>query len=349
MRALPICLLAFSLLGVPQADASSSAEERNFPENGSFQQSTAAGNSSAETQAQGRRIKIKGVVTRRDADTFTVRDTSGVDVIVRLADQTSVKERKSNPFRRARTYPVTSIMRGLNLEVEGREYATDQLTAEKIRFSDADLKLAKSIETRVTPVETRVEVTEKKVDQTEEAMQRLSGELDELAAVANLARGGAKAAQDAADRALAGVTATNARISALDDYVSQQAAMVNFGFGRDELTPEARIVLDDLAKKIQPIKGYVVEVTGFADAIGSDEHNQELSERRAETVVRYLVENNNIPLRRIVVPFGYGEARAVSENNTREGRARNRRVEVKVLVNRGLTQTEPTVSNTTTP
>jgi flagellar motor protein MotB len=61
-------------------------------------------------------------------------------------------------------------------------------------------------------------------------------------------------------------------------------------------------------------------------------------------VVRYLVENHNIPLRRIITPFGYGEAKAVADNSSRQGRAENRRVEVKILVNRGLTQPAPTIN-----
>jgi outer membrane protein OmpA-like peptidoglycan-associated protein len=82
-------------------------------------------------------------------------------------------------------------------------------------------------------------------------------------------------------------------------------------------------------------------VSGFASADGSTEANRRLSERRAETVIRYLVENHNIPLRRIITPYGYGEMKPIADNTTRGGRAENRRVEVQVLVSRGLTQGSP--------
>ena len=85
----------------------------------------------------------------------------------------------------------------------------------------------------------------------------------------------------------------------------------------------------------------MLEVSGFASADGSTEANRRLSQRRADTVIRYLVENHQIPLRRIVTPYGYGESNAVADNATREGREQNRRVEVKVLVNRGLIQGAP--------
>ena len=86
---------------------------------------------------------------------------------------------------------------------------------------------------------------------------------------------------------------------------------------------------------------FCLQVSGFASADGSTEANRRLSQRRAETVIRYLVENHNIPLRRIITPYGYGELQPVAENTTREGREQNRRVEVQVLVSRGLTQGAP--------
>src|SRR5258706_15403006 len=91
-------------------------------------------------------------------------------------------------------------------------------------------------------------------------------------------------------------------------------------------------------------KGYVVEVSGFADATGSVARNRALSQRRADAVIRYLVENHQIPLRRIVTPYGFGETNPVADNKTREGRTENRRVEVKVLVSKGITAPTPTMN-----
>jgi outer membrane protein OmpA-like peptidoglycan-associated protein len=172
----------------------------------------------------------------------------------------------------------------------------------------------------------------------EQNAQRLSGQLDELAAVANTAKGGAKAAQETADAAVRGVNATNDRISALDDYEPQTVAAVNFKTGSAILSRDAKATLDDVATKALNAKGYVLEVSGFADATGSVARNRALSQRRADTVIRYLIENHKIPLRRIVTPYGYGETNPIAENTSRDGRAQNRRVEVKLLVNKGLLQ-----------
>ena len=99
-----------------------------------------------------------------------------------------------------------------------------------------------------------------------------------------------------------------------------------------------------IATKALNAKGYVLEVSGFADATGSVERNRALSQRRADAVIRYLVENHSIPLRRIVTPYGFGESNPVAENKSRDGRAQNRRVEVKLLVNKGLMQQAPSMT-----
>ena len=297
----------------------------------------------SRTVTSGQKMKLKGVVTRRDSDTFTVRDMNGVDTVVRLSDRTSVKT-KGGFMRGGSNYAQTSILRGLNVEVEGRGNGSGELDADKIRFNEADMRVARAVESRAAPLEERASDTENKLSQVEANAQRLSGQLEELAAVSNAARGGAKAAQQTADAAVAGVNATNERISALDDYAPQQTAAVNFKTGSAVLSPESKTALDDIATKALNAKGYVLEVSGFADSRGSVNLNRALSQRRADAVIRYLVENHNIPLRRIVTPYGYGELNPVGENETREGRAQNRRVEIKLLVNKGLTAPSPTMN-----
>jgi OmpA-OmpF porin, OOP family len=297
----------------------------------------------SRTVTSGQKMKLKGVVTRRDSDTFTVRDMNGVDTVVRLSDKTSVKT-KGGFLRGGSNYAQTSILRGLNVEVEGRGNGSGELDAEKIRFNESDMRVARAVESRAAPLEERASDTENKLSQVEANAQRLSGQLEELQAVSNAARGGAKAAQQTADAAVAGVNATNERISALDDYAPQQTAAVNFKTGSAVLSPESKTTLDDIASKALNAKGYVLEVSGFADSRGSVNLNRALSQRRADAVIRYLVENHNIPLRRIVTPYGYGEMNPVAENETKEGRAQNRRVEIKLLVNKGLTAPAPTMN-----
>lgn len=296
----------------------------------------------AQTQnlVSGQKYKIKGVVVAKDDMSFVVRDYNGVESRVMISPETSIKT-KGGIFGGGDRIASTQIVRGLALEAEGRGDGQGALAANKIRFDKDDFRVAQSIESRVAPAETRL-------TQTEENQARISGQIDELMAISNAARGGAKAAQETADAAIAGVNATNQRISSLDDYVVQSAETVNFRVNSAVLSPDAKAKLDQVAQAAMQLKGYTIEITGFASAEGSTQRNKVLSENRARAVINYLVETHNIPLRRIGTSFGFGELQAVADNSTREGREQNRRVEVKLLVSRGLNQNVEVRPNTTT-
>ena len=286
--------------------------------------------------AAGQKAKLKGAVVRRGSDSFVIQDANGAQTTVLLNDRTSVKT-KGGFFGGGTRYALTSVTRGLHVEVEGRGDASGNLVAEKVRFTDADLRAARTLEANIVPVENRVGTAETRLGEAEQNAQRMSGQLEELAAVSNAAAGGAVAAQETADRAVQGVNVANERINSLDDFTPEQSINVNFKLRSAALTPDAKTSLDQVAEYAKNAKGFLIEVTGYAYESRNKNVNRQLSERRAESVVRYLVENHNIPLRRIVTPFGYGAANPVADNKTREGRAENRRAEVRVLVNRGLT------------
>jgi outer membrane protein OmpA-like peptidoglycan-associated protein len=279
----------------------------------------------------GQKYKIKGAVVAKDDDnSFVVRDTTGVDTRVVISPEASIKS-KGGLFGGGDRIASNQIVRGLYLEVEGRGDNTGNLAATKVRFDKDDFKVAQSIDSRVGPAEARLTAAE-------ENAQRVSGQIDELMAISNAARGGAKAAQETADAAIEGVNATNNRITAMDDYVVQSTATVNFRVNSARLSPEAKASLDEVATAAATMKGYVIEITGFASAEGGTAHNKVLSQRRAQAVIDYLVETHNVPLRRIGQSYGFGELQAVADNTTREGREQNRRVEVKLLVSRGINQ-----------
>jgi outer membrane protein OmpA-like peptidoglycan-associated protein len=84
------------------------------------------------------------------------------------------------------------------------------------------------------------------------------------------------------------------------------------------------------------MKGYIVEVTGYADSTGGAAMNTKLSEDRAKAVITYLQQQGGVPIRHIVAPGAMGEYGSAAPNETKAGRAENRRVEVKILVNKGI-------------
>jgi len=302
----------------------------------------------------GQKMDVEGVILARQPDSLTLRGSGGSIYNVILATNLEVKERKSNPFRGAKKYTTADLLAGLQVEVKGRSDNSGAIRAGEIRFTQDDFKVAQTLDTRVVPVESRLSQTQARLSETEQNAQRLSGQMQELSAVSNAARSGAKAAQETADNAMntatdartradsarAGVRAANERITSLDDYSVKDTTTVHFKLGSATLSKEDKGELEKLAEEAKAEKGFLIEVAGFASSDGSASYNRRLSQQRADTVIRYLAENYSIPMRRFVTPMGYGESQPVADNHSLAGRKENRRVEVRILANKGLKPTD---------
>jgi outer membrane protein OmpA-like peptidoglycan-associated protein len=278
-------------------------------------QSTTIRSNNIQSVPSGAKMKFRGVVMGRDADTFTVRDRNRTDYQVLLTEQTSIKT-YGGFLRFGKKYAVADILRGLIVEVEGRGNPQGQLTAEKVRFNESDMRAAVTTDTRVKPVE--------------DNQERLAGQIDELHAIAAEAR--------------TEVRAANERISSLDDYDVQETVTVNFALNSAVLSLDARQRLDALAQKAANAKWYMFEVAGHTDSTGSEGRNFVLSQQRAEAVMQYLAVHHKIPTRRFVSPMGYGKTEAIADNRSSAGRAQNRRVEVKMMLNRGMSRPPATTT-----
>jgi len=126
------------------------------------------------------------------------------------------------------------------------------------------------------------------------------------------------------------------RFSKLGEYDVRGQATVTFKVGSSEISPDGVEQLKRIGQTATGLTGYMIEVKGFADSSGNAQMNQKLSEERAEAVVAYLIQNCNVPVRHIVAPGAMGEYEPAASNESQQGRAQNRRVEVKVLVNKGI-------------
>ena len=100
----------------------------------------------------------------------------------------------------------------------------------------------------------------------------------------------------------------------------------------DAYTKSAKDALDQLASDIPNTKGYIVTVEGATDSVGPSDYNYDLSQRRANAVIQYLASKFNVPAHKIYL-IGLGKDKPVDSNNTSEGRAKNRRVDVRLMTN----------------
>ena len=280
--------------------------------------------------------KFRGVVVKREPDSFTMAETTGgpLTTVILTAD-TEVKSHKRGVFRGSKEYGASYILRGLRLEVDGVGNSDGAIVADKIRFDEQDLRTAQALKATLDPAEKELN---QKLAQQQQEQERLAGQLEENRALTAQAQASADAAAEAARKAQSTADYANNRINGLDDFDPIKTVTVYFNTGSSTLGPKAKATIDEAAAwvKTQDTKGWVMAVIGYADTTGSSQRNIDLSERRANAVIYYIVSKYKMPLNRLVQPFGYGQLEPVAENKTAAGRAKNRRVEIRLMINKGI-------------
>ena len=283
--------------------------------------------------------KMKGVVIKREPDSFTMSETTGgPSTTVLLTADTEVKSHKKGAFRGSKEYAASYILRGLRLEVDGTRQGDGSIVASKVRFDEQDLRTAQALKATLDPAEAELNA---KLKQQQEEQERLAGQIQETQALAQSAKEDAAKAQEAANKAQSTADYANNRINGLDDFDPIKTITVYFKTGSAVLGPQAKKEIDNAAVwvKTQNTKGWVMAVIGYADTTGNSQRNIDLSERRANAVIYYIVSKYKMPLNRLVQPFGYGQLEPAAENATKAGRAKNRRVEIRLMINKGIAGT----------
>jgi outer membrane protein OmpA-like peptidoglycan-associated protein len=306
--------------------------------------------STGETRklSPGEKAKVSGSILSRNGDLIRVRDKkSGQQIVVSIGDNTKVERIKSTfPFHRHTDMDVTALVPGLEIDAEGVGTSDGELDARKISFNPDEFAIAVAQEQQILANKVATHEAQASADQAAQAAE--DGQLS-----AQQAESSALTAQSSADQAsveaqMAGAVAVadanavatlNQRVSDLDDYKNEFEVDVFFAEGSVVLDANARRDLANLADIAKSLNGYMIEVSGFAAHYKfSVEEDQKLSEERAAAVASYFLKVKNIPLRRILMPVGYGASERVASNGNAQGRYLNRHVDVKILVNKSLGQ-----------
>jgi len=290
--------------------------------------------------AAGDKAKVTGSILSRDGDLVRVRDKkSGEVVVVNITDNTKIERKKHSVlFPRHTDMDVTAMVPGLTIEAEGVGNSKGQLDADRISF---------------TPDEFAVEVAQQQqIVANKAAAQNAQSAADQGIAAASQAQSSAGQAQASAGQAslqaqtagalgiadAAAIAKVNQRVSDLDDYKNEFEVDVFFAWDSAVLDDTAKRDLANLADIAKSLDGYMIEIAGYTSNTLSKEADQTLSEERAAVVTQYFREVKDIPMRRILVPVGYGATHPAVSNKDPKLRELNRRVDVKVLVNKSLRQ-----------
>ena len=270
----------------------------------------------------GEKVKTNGLITKRDADTLTLRTLDSGDLVIVLTDDTKVVQPKGLLKLRKEEMGFTALMPGLKVQVEGTGDAQNRVVANTIKFSKDDLKTAEAIQAGLVPTQEAVQTNKENIQANKE---------DTAANKVQIAANREKIETNQQD-----IQDVNKRFSELSDYDTKYDATVYFASGSTNISAKDKEALTQLSQNALALKGYLVQVKGYADSSGNAAMNQKLSMERAQEVVAYLLQNGKVPVRHIVAPGAMGEADPAAPNETAQGRSENRRVEVKVLVNRGV-------------
>jgi outer membrane protein OmpA-like peptidoglycan-associated protein len=286
------------------------------------------------------------LILSRDGDLIRVHDKkSGEVVVIRIDDTTKVERTKFKfPFYRHVDMDVTALLPGLNIEAEGVGNSAGQLEAHKISFTPDDFAIQVAEEQQVLANKASTQRAQASAEQAAKDATQAQTSADQAQNSADIAQNSADQASIVAQAAgalgfadAAAVAEVNQRVSDLDDYRNEFEIDVFFAEGSTVLGETAKNDLANLADIAKSLNGYLIEISGYAAHHKfSTAEDQKLSEERATAVARYFLEVKNIPMRRILVPVGYGATHPVASNQNAQGRDLNRHVDVKVLVNNGL-------------
>ena len=261
------------------------------------------------------KTKVKGMIIARTGETLVV-SSGGANTTVVLTDDTTTKDDKGLFGLDKQHLSSVVLIPGLKVEVEGTSDGQGRVVAKTITTDGDDLETAEMIQAGLHPTAEQVTANREAIETNQQ----------------NIAANKQKIDQNIKD-----IEENTDRFTALSEYDVKGEATVNFNVGSSNVSAKDQEELKKLAQTATGLTGYIIEVMGYTDSSGSAAMNTKLSEDRAQAVINYLVQQGNVPVRHIVAPGAMGEYQPATTNETKAGRAENRRVVVKVLVNKGIT------------
>jgi OmpA-OmpF porin, OOP family len=268
---------------------------------------------------------VQGVINGRSGATMTLQTVDTPKLVVLLTPTTEVDEVQGVLKGRKKQMAMTSLIPGLPVQVQGTTNDQGQLVADSVKFKGNDLKAAMDAQAGLQPTVEAQQADQQKIQAAEQALAAQQAQLS---------------AQDqkiAANKAA--IAAANKRFGELGEYNILGEVTVLFGNGKITVDPQYKPQLLKLAEQALTVTGYVIQVKGYASAVGSASLNQKLSVERANAVSQFLEQDANVPLTNMLAPGAMGTADQIGPDKSAEGQAENRRVVVMILQNKGIAGT----------
>jgi OOP family OmpA-OmpF porin len=282
---------------------------------------------------------VKGIINGRTGATMTLQTQESGNVVVVLTDNTQVEEVEGLFRARSKQMTMTALIPGLPVSVSGSYNAQNQLVADTVKFKGSDLQHAEDIQAGLAPTEQAVQANKQQIQQNTQQIQQSEQQLQAQRQALAQQEAQLQAEQQKIAANKAAIAADNKRFGELADYNILGEVTIYFGNGQVAIEAQYKPQLLQLAQKATTITAYVIQVKGYASAVGSAALNQRLSTERATNVLEFLEQQGNIPLTNVLAPGAMGTSRQVAPDSTAEGQAENRRVVVRILQNKGIAGT----------
>lgn len=283
----------------------------------------------------GDKAKVKGMIISRTGDMLIVRSDQGRSTVV-LNDETKTRDNGSVFGLYKEPMSDAVLIPGLKVEVEGISDDQRRIVAETITVDPDDLETAEMIQAGLHPTAEQVIANEQKTAANTQGVERNQQNIETHRQTLESHQQNITTHEQQIQKNIKDIEENTDRFNSLNDYDVKSQATVKFEVNRSEISAQDQDQLKDFAQNAVKLTGYIIEVTGYTDSTGTAAINQQLSEDRAKAVVAYLIQQCGVPVRHIVAPGAMGMYQPAALNETREGRAENRRVEVKVLINKGI-------------
>jgi OmpA-OmpF porin, OOP family len=287
----------------------------------------------------GDKVDLKGLIADRAGATLIIKSASGNRTVV-LTDETRTKD-NTGLFGWGRD-ELTSIVLipGLKVDIDGVVADEEgRITAKTITVDGDDMETSEMIQAGLHPTAKQVAANMKAIEANEEKTQINAQEIAAIKKFIAMYEQNATTHKTQTEQNIKEIEEATNRFTALSQYDVKYQAAVKFPVGSSAISPQDEEQLKQLAQNALQTPGYLIEVTGYADASGDAKMNEQLSENRAKAVVAYLIQQGGVPVAHVAAPGAMGEYGPAAPNETPAGRAENRRVEVKVLVNKVVTAT----------
>jgi outer membrane protein OmpA-like peptidoglycan-associated protein len=294
--------------------------------------------SASVVQASGDKTKVKGMITSRTGETLIVKSDQGTVTVV-LTDDTVTKDDKGLFGLDKKQLSSVVLIPGLKVEVDGTSDGQGRVVAKTITTDGDDLETAEMIQAGLHPTAEQVQANVQAIATNQKNIASNKVQLAAQKQDIDTNQQNIAANKQKIDQNIKDIEENTNRFTALREYDVKGEATVNFNVGSATVSANDKQELSKLAQTATVQTGYIIEVMGYTDSTGSAAMNTQLSEDRAQAVINYLVQQGNVPVRHIVAPGAMGEYGAAASNETKTGRAENRRVVVKVLVNKGIAGT----------